>query len=290
MAKIIVLGSTGMLGCSLVPHLRDTGCEVITAGRNTVCDYTVDPACPRSLADLFATVRPDTVINLIAATDIDRCESDIPYACEANVTVPAAISRAAATSPGDGMHIIHMSTDHLYDGTGPHVEDDVSPVNVYSLTKYTGELLAAGPRTTILRTNFYGRSHASARSSFSDWVIDSLKSGRNITLFQDIIFSALTMQTLCRVIRKMIDLRICGTFNFGCRDSVSKAEFAIRFARELGLPVHTARLGRWADLSGKTRRPLDMSIDVSRFEKATGIQCPRMEEEIKLTAKEYLHV
>jgi hypothetical protein len=40
----------------------------------------------------------------------------------------------------------------------------------------------------------------------------------------------------------------------------------------------------------KARRPLDMTMQVDKLERALGIICPSIGEEIKKTAKEYLNV
>ena len=47
----------------------------------------------------------------------------------------------------------------------------------------------------IIRTNFFGWG-TSYRQSFSDFVIDNLRKGNNITLFNDVFYTPILIETL----------------------------------------------------------------------------------------------
>ena len=66
--------------------------------------------------------------------------------------------------------------------------------NYYSFSKYAAEL-ALRVNSTILRTNFFGKSMCEQRSSFTDWVYHSAINKQNIVLFSDVFFSPLSMTT-----------------------------------------------------------------------------------------------
>lgn len=287
MATVVIFGAAGLLGSSLCPHLADNGFEVIQAGRSKSSNWALDVTDSNAIAKLFRAVAPSHVINLVAATDVDRCESDVSYAYLANTKVPGAIAAAINSCGYLDIHAVHISTDQVYAGPGPHAEDNINPINVYGLSKYAGELLIASMKTAILRTNFYGRSKLPTRKSFSDWLVTSLKKGESITLFEDVLFSALNIQTLCEIVLGIINQRLTGTFNVGCTNGISKAEFAIQLASRLSLPLENARIGRLADLPLKARRPTDMTLDVKKFESAMNLRCPDIFDQILLTAQEY---
>ena len=287
MSIVVIFGATGLLGSSLCPRLADNGFKVIKAGRASSSHHILDVTDSNAIADLFRTTAPSHVINLVAATDVDRCESDVGYAYQANTKVPGAIAAAIGACGHLDIHAIHMSTDQVYAGPGPHAEDRINPINVYGLSKYAGELLMATQKSTILRTNFYGRSKLTNRKSFSDWLVTSLKMREPITVFEDVLFSALHIQTLCDLVLDVIKQRVTGTFNVGCTNGISKAEFAIQLASRLGLPTENAKVGRLADLALKARRPTDMTLDVKKFESAMNLRCPDILDQISLTAKEY---
>ena len=286
---MLIFGANGLLGQRLCPYLHSVGFQVFSAGRSELLNYTLDVMNAGSVKQLFDALKPDHVINLIAATNVDQCEVDIAMASQANLLIPATISKAAAASCADNIHLVQISTDQVYDGNGDHKETDVSPLNVYGLSKLAGELMMDQSRTAVLRTNFYGRSSLSSRPSFSDWIVNSLKSRREITLFKDVRFSALNISSLCMIIHKTLISNLRGTYNVGSRNSISKAEFALALAAELGLSTNSAKLGVLSDLTTKARRPLDMTLNVRKLEEALGIQCPDIREEISKTAKEYIN-
>lgn len=291
MSKVIVFGAAGLLGASLVPVLRACGHTVLAQSRRSGADLYLNPSDRASVAAALARHRPDAVVNLVAATNVDLCETQTEMAWQANAGVVAAIADGIAAYSGVQAlrpHLVHVSTDQVYDGAGPHAEDAVHPVNVYGLSKYTGELLAERVGATILRSNFYGRSRCIGRVSFSDWLVRSLREKKRITVFDDVKFSAIHMDTLCDLIARSIDRRPAGIFNAGCRDGISKAGFALALAHNLGLPTDNVKVGAAADVALKARRPRDMTMQVTRLEAALHLQCPAIWTEIAHTAKEYL--
>ena len=292
MSTVIVFGASGLLGASLVPLLRTYGYTVLAQSRGSGADLCLDPSNRAAVAAALAAHRPAAVVNLVAATNVDLCETLPELAWQANAGVVATIAEsilALDNDPASRPHLVHISTDQVYDGPGPHAEDEVHPINVYGLSKYTGELLAGRVGATVLRTNFYGRSRSAGRVSFSDWLVRSLREKTPITVFDDVKFSAIHIDTLCDYIERSIVLRPAGIFNAGCRDGISKAGFAMALARALGLPTENIRLGTSADVVLKARRPIDMTLQVARLEAAFNLQCPYMLNEIELTAKEYLN-
>lgn len=292
MSTVIVFGASGLLGASLVPALRTRGHTVVTQGRGTDADLRLDPANRADVSSALARLRPATVVNLVAATNVDQCETHPELAWQANAAVVAAIADGIAAfggGPASRPHLVHISTDQVYDGPGPHAEEDVHPINVYGLSKYTGELLAERAGATVLRSNFYGRSRCAGRVSFSDWLVRNLRERSQITVFDDLKFSAIHIDTLCDFIARSIERRPVGIFNAGCRDAISKAGFALALAHALGLPTDQVKVGTSADVDLKARRPLDMSLKVARLEAALDLQCPNVLNEIAHTAKEYLN-
>lgn len=292
MSNVFVFGASGLLGASLVPALRARGHTVLAQSRGPGADLCLDPSDRLAVSAALAIHRPAAVINLVAATNVDQCETQTELAWQANAGVVAAIAEgilALDNDPASRPHLVHISTDQVYDGPGPHAEDEVHPINVYGLSKYTGELLAERVGATVLRSNFYGRSRCAGRVSFSDWLVRSLREKTPITVFDDVKFSAIHIDTLCGFVARSIELRPAGIFNAGCRDGISKAGFAMALAGALGLPTDNVKVGTSADVVLTARRPLDMTLQVARLEAALDLQCPNMLNEIEHTSKEYLN-
>jgi dTDP-4-dehydrorhamnose reductase len=287
METILVTGSTGLLGSTLVPYLKKSGYNVITHARAMGADILVDLIDIEKTFDMLARIRPDVIINLASLTNVDLCQEHSNQAYLANVRPVENLSNWIRET-GTGCHFIQISTDHLYDGDGLQSEENIKLTNCYAFSKYAGELAASRIPCTILRTNFFGRSKISHRVSMTDWVYNSLTSGNNIQVFDDVIFSPLSMLTLSEMIYLVMQKRPIGIFNLGSRNGMSKAEFSYYFSACLELPIETMTPIKSCTASFlKTYRPRNMRMDCAKFEATMQIQLPLLSDEINLAAKEY---
>lgn len=285
--KCLVTGAYGFLGESLCCALERSGHQVFRVARREGAQICADAGNQEQLADVFKTTTPDVVINLVAMTNVDDCERNPDEAFKANAGVVRSICGAIRQT--EHAHLVHVSTDQVYNGTGPHIESAAAwPTNVYAITKYSGELIAQQVGATILRTNFVGHSKAKNRTSFSDWLIDAFQTQREITLFDDVFFSPLGVETLCRAIERTATQRIAGTFNAGARGGMSKAEFGLTLARSLGYATNSIAIGSVKTAKMAARRPSDMKMDSSLFESTFSFQMPTVENEIERIAASHL--
>jgi len=286
MSRILLIGASGMLGSSLAPYLQSEGHTVIRQSRSDGYDIKLNLLNHQAWVDCLNELNPETVVNLAAATNVDQCECNPQWAFDANVGPLIALRRATA-STDCRPHIVHISTDQLYDGIGPHSEAKVHPSNVYALSKLAAELAIMDYSATIFRTNFFGLSHAQERPSFSDWIINSIKSKKYFTLFHDVFFSALHMDTLCGFIDLAIKRKSSGIFNVGSSDGLSKAEFGLQLSSRLGLDTSRIRIGSVKELDLKARRPLDMRMATAHFQQEFAVSTPSLSFEINKAANEY---
>jgi dTDP-4-dehydrorhamnose reductase len=227
---------------------------------------------------------PDCVVNLIAATNVDQCQRDMGHAALLNCFVPQLLSRLC----GDGVHLIHISSDQVYGGRGPHDELSTRPVNVYALTKLIGEYPVLQSGGCVLRTNFFGRSRTPVRSSLSDWLVAAGRKGEHVRVFHDVWFSPLGMTSLSSAIVRAAHVRLAGLFNVGAATAANKAEFARMLFDRLGLDVRLLTPVSIESAGLDAPRPQDMRMDSNRFAKATGFAFPTIQQEIDHEAGEYL--
>lgn len=288
MSKIIVIGASGLLGQRLCPFLIHRNHEIVKVGRSLTNDYVINVYTLDSVLEIFKLFNPDIVINLSAATNVDYCQSNINHAIGVNFFIPSIISNAIAIFKKK-IYLIQFSTDQVYDGSGNHFEDFPNPLNIYGLTKLAGDLSINTDISCVIRTNFFGKSFISRKFSFSDWVINSLKKGERIFLFDDISFNALHMQTLIEIIINIINSRLVGIFNLGAKSGISKSDFGILLANKLKLSLNSVTVTSSEIANFVAPRPKNMTMNVSKIENALGIMCPPIEDEILKTVKDYLY-
>jgi dTDP-4-dehydrorhamnose reductase len=279
LAGILITGATGLLGASLTACLKEKGFEFRTHGFSQEADCSADLSDRRAAFEMLDNAKPDRIINLVALADVDGCELDPDSAYRTNTKV--AENLAEWTAGRAVPRLAHISTDQVYDSPGLNAEDNVVIRNMYAMTKYASELAAMkAPGSLVLRVNFFGRSLAPGRSSFSDMLIDTFTNRKPITLFTDIMFSPLSLGTLCEMIAVAAMSEAAGVYNLGSRDGMSKRDFAVSLAARLGLSLSSAREGISDDFNFKARRPKNMLMDCSRFERDFNVKLPTLKEEI----------
>jgi len=284
---ILITGATGLLGSTLVPQLRSYGKTVSTHAQKSAADHLFDLTNPLETFDRLEAIDPHVIINLVGLTSVERCQERANESYLVNTRTVENIASWMLKSRPD-CHLIHISTDQVYDGQGPHTEDKVNITNNYAFSKYAGELAAAKVPSTILRTNFVGRSKIKHRESLTDWVFSSMTSGRHVEVLDDVYFSPLSMATLGKMINLVIERKPLGVFNLGSSKGMTKADFDFSFAEHLNLPTgFMKRIDSSQASFLKAYRPKDMRMDCSKFESTLGIQLPDLLSEIKSIAGEY---
>jgi dTDP-4-dehydrorhamnose reductase len=278
--RIVVLGSSGRVGSYLVPHLRSCGHEVLGLSRGEGGIFRADLTDFAQVSSALNKMKPDTIVNLAAQTNIDECEVSPQNAYLANVKIVENLVQWISNNDSSP-HLIQLSTDQIYNSPGPHREDDISLTNYYGFSKYAGELVAEKVNSTILRTNFFGRIPSPGKMSFSDWLVDSLIKKKGITVFDNVYFSPLSLQRLVDFLELVILKRQKGTFNLGSRDGMSKADFAFTLAEVLGLPTQNMSRGSVAGSRLVANRAKDMRMNSSSFENFFNVKLPTLRQEIE---------
>lgn len=132
--KLFVTGGEGQLGTELIAQAASHSMQVL-APPLAQMDFTR----PEQLDRLWDEFRPAAVINAAAHTAVDRAESEPELAFAVNAEAPGRIARRCAR---EGVPLIHVSTDYVFDGLkgAPYLEDDpIAPLGVYGRSKAAGE-------------------------------------------------------------------------------------------------------------------------------------------------------
>ncbi len=171
--KTLVVGANGQLGRALrAAYGEDESVEF--AGRQEL-DVTGDLHAARRWRDY------GTIVNAAAYTAVDAAETDRAGAWAGNVTAVAQLARIATEN---GITLVHVSSDYVFDGTGttPYTEDEpVAPLGVYGQTKAAADaIVATVPRHYIVRTswvigegkNFVGTMASLAERGIAPSVVD----------------------------------------------------------------------------------------------------------------------
>ncbi len=121
----------------------------------------------------------------------------------------------------------------------------------------------------VIRTNFYGWG-TSYRHSFSDVVIEALRANKELTLFQDVAYTPILVETAAQAVHDLIDLKSCGIFHVVGDERVSKYEFGLQLAQEFNLDASLIKPGYISDHVSLVQRPHDMSLSNQKTCKLLG--------------------
>ena len=156
---LLVTGAAGQLGHDVARAGRSAASNVLAYDRSML-----DLTRPDTVAHVIDSSRPAVVVNCAAYTAVDACETNVEQAYAVNEHGVRSLAVACAAT---GAHLIHISTDYVFDGRSerPYREDDhPNPQSVYGRSKRAGEidvLDVLGDRCTVVRTSWVCGEHGS---------------------------------------------------------------------------------------------------------------------------------
>lgn len=280
MKKILIMGSQGMLGQSLVKILsRDKSISVITAALANA-DYMFDFLDDNYLTKSVNAIRPDVLINAAAIVGLPQCEVDPGMAYAVNTRLPG---RLAELCDNLGCYLIHISTDHYYchDQGKKHFENDkITLKNEYARTKYLGEqLVALYAQSLIVRTNIVGYRNNPSKPTFLEWCIKAFNSDEEMTLFDDFYTSSIYTDQLCMVLEDLLEIRPEGIVNIASSTVSNKKEFILALAKRLIDREPRYRICKVNQMLDVPRAD-SLGLDVSKIENIVGYKMPDLEKVI----------
>jgi len=291
--RILLTGGSGLLALNWALAVRDFSYvtlgihqrNVVVRGVNT---QKIDLESVENFASSLEKIAPDVVIHTAGLTSVERCESDPKLAHHINVTLTENVAKVCSTA---GVQLVYISTDHLFLGTDKMVDEEhpTSPINVYGKTKAVAEalVLAINPHSLVIRTNFYGWG-PSYRKSFSDIIVDSLKSGSELRLFQDVYFSPLLAESVAMLVHKLLTFKERGIYNVVGDESISKYNFGLAIAKEFNFEPTLLIPCKLANQTLLTQRPRDMSLSNNKIKTLLGHPIGNIQEQIiRLHQQEY---
>ncbi len=275
--NIILTGSSGLLGQNLFNKISKIH-KIYDISRN-YSNYKADLSVFKNVKSLFSDIRPDLIINLAANTNLDEIENKIDLGLTSNYIIVQNIVDYIKYNDNK-IKLIHLSTDNFYDEEFLNTENDIKILNNYALSKYLSELACLDVKSIVLRTNFFGESVGN-KKSFSDKIIQTISSGKEIDLFYDVFFSPILMETLIDIIIKCINFDIYGIYNVGSHYGLSKYEFGKQICNHLSLDSDLINKIYLEDKQLIAKRPKDMRMNIYKFENTFNISLPSLKEEIK---------
>ena len=210
-----------------------------------------------SLTRMFATVKPDIVINCIGIVKQLADANDPLIALPINALLPHRLARLAQVA---GARLVHMSTDCVFSGRkGDYVESDLPDAyDLYGRSKLLGEV--DYPNAITLRTSIIGHELIGNRSLI-DWFLSQADEVQGYT---KAIFSGLPTVEVAQIIYDHVipNSDLHGLYHVSS-DPINKYELLSLVANAYGKDI---------SIRPKDDFVIDRSLNSDRFRSATGFK------------------
>lgn len=260
--KLIVSGGNGQLGRSL----RDLIAEDYPTVEALFMDIEdLDITYSEAVDKFLSTRSADWFVNCAAYTAVDKAESEPEKAYAINAGAVKNIAEAAAAN---GMRVLHISTDYVFDGesTMPYKETDApNPQSVYGKTKLEGERILTDllPSSVIVRTawlyskygkNFYLTMAAKAANK------------EKVRVINDQYGCPTHAAALAKAVMRLIEVNAPGgIYHFVGKEPMTWYEFTRKIYSECGADPDLVSPITTADYPTPARRPRFSVLDTSKI-------------------------
>lgn len=281
--KILVLGTSGMLGYSLFKFFsRQENLDVhgTIRHKNKYIERFSNEEFKNilELDVLSDAVNIGSVINKIKPNYVINCIGSISQRGDDNINLiylnsllPHMLKKNCDSA---GSKLIHFSTDCVFNGSrGNYSETDPSDASdLYGKTKYLGEILT-GSHLTI-RTSIIGHE-LSGNISLVDWFLNE---ERSVKGYKNVIFSGFPCIYVAKILNNFIFRKdICGLLHVAAQP-ISKYDLLSKIAQVYKKDIE---IEEYEDYKS------DKSLNSYKFNSLTGFFPPNWDELISLMHEEY---
>ncbi len=264
--KILILGSTGMLGSECKEVLSERH-EVIAPTKEELDIISWD-----GVIETLQEVSPDVVLNCAGFTDVDACETEDFAVRKINVEGPRNLAQCSARFD---CKLVHISSDYVFDGKKmmpqPYFEDDTpNPLSAYGKSKMESETAVRenSPNYIIIRSAWmYG---VNGKNFVKSIVTQALqKESKVLRVVNDQFGSPTWAYRLALQIRELLEKDSVGTYHATAEGYCSRFEYAKHILDKLGIKASIESCSL-KDFQDSARRPANCLLE-NRLLKKQGI-------------------
>ena len=279
MKKVLLTGSSGLVGSRLVELLKDKY-QLLTPSEKEMNLLQED-----SISAYFQQHQPDVVVNLAAFTDVNGAEEqtgDQKGICwQLNVEGPKLLLKHLPQSS----RYIQISTDMVFSGgehdPGPYTEDhslpeDSKTLTWYGWTKNRADKAVMEAKQTVLRIIYPVRASFPEKLDYIRSVLKRYSDAKLYPLFEDQQVSFTFIDQLAEVLTAIIDKDLHGVFHASSSDLTTPFELNKYVLDQLGEDSSVVKSSSLKDylktLDNPYRYPLLGGLKTDKSAQLTGVK------------------
>ena len=284
--NLLITGANGQLGHEMRNVLADdrrfNAIFTDVAGEDIT---TLDITDNQAVEQIMAANAIDIIVNCAAYTAVDAAEDNEPLAARLNADAVDILARVAKRH---GAHMVHVSTDYVFDGQGciPYTEDmATNPQSAYGRTKLEGERQlqqALGDDAVIMRTAWlyspYGKN----------FVKTMLTLGKDKPALK-VVFDQVGTPTCARDLARAIVTAMTadqwhgGIYHYSNEGVISWYDFTLAIHRLAGITTCDVQPCHSDEFPAKAHRPAYSVLDKSKFKTTFGVTVPYWLDSLEAT-------
>tara|TARA_B100001765_G_C19503830_1_gene341198 strand:- start:1087 stop:1935 length:849 start_codon:yes stop_codon:yes gene_type:complete len=194
--KILILGSTGVLGKTLQLYLSKKNIDFLTLSREKSKNRNINLknfSNFKKLEQIISKIKPTHIINCIGVTKFNNTYKNKKITISLNTKMPIYLAKFCKLNK---IYLLHISTDCVFSGKKGNYSDNSvkDSKDLYGLSKNKGEV--KNKFTSTIRTSFIG-PELNTKKSLLSWFLNEKKFVRG---YSKAFFSGLTSLELCKII------------------------------------------------------------------------------------------
>lgn len=280
---ILLFGGSGLLGSKILnmnksnfnifayTHKKKIGTEI---SKKVKFNLNI-----KSLKEFLIKKNISAIINASGLTSLEKCEANKNLAKKSNIKLVNTILKSIQNTD---IKLIHVSTDQIFNKKYGKIKETEKLIykNYYSKTKVFAEnqIKKFNSNSLVIRSNFFGKGPV-YRNSYSDYIIQKLKKKSTVSIWSNINFSPVNLNTLVKCIFKMLNRNISGVYNISSNQNITKFQFANKVARIKKLNKKFIIPKKFISTNEKIDRPLNMFLDNKKLIK----NFPELKKELDLS-------
>ena len=290
---ILVTGSNGLLGQKLTDlYLQNNTINLVATGKGMnrhpskegYVYQEMDITDPQNVREVLEKYKPSVLIHTAAMTQVDDCEFKKEECDLLNVN---AVKHLAELSSEMTFHLVHLSTDFIFDGTkSMYTEtDEANPLSYYGWSKLEAEKMVVehAKSWSILRTILvYGQVADMSRSNIILWTYNTLKEQKSAKVVYDQFRTPTLAEDLAMGCFLAADQKAQGIFNIAGKDYVSIIELVEKVANMYHFSTENIETVSSDTLNQPAKRPPITGLNIQKAQEELGYEPHSLEEGIKI--------
>jgi dTDP-4-dehydrorhamnose reductase len=290
---ILVTGSNGLLGQKLTDlYLQNNNINLVATGKGVnrypskegYVYQEMDITNSHNVKEVLEMYKPSVVIHTAAMTQVDDCEFKKEECVSLNID---SVKNLSELSSEMGFHLVHLSTDFIFDGTKPmYTEtDEPNPLSYYGWSKLEAEkmVMENAKSWSILRTILvYGQVADMSRSNIILWTYNTLKEQKSAKVVFDQFRTPTLAEDLAMGCFLAAEKKAQGIFNIAGKDYVSIIELVEKVASMYHFSTENIETVSSDTLNQPAKRPPITGLNIQKAQEVLGYEPHSLEEGIKI--------